>query len=104
MKILYTNFHAGDGGGHTTYILTLAAALAERHHVTVAAPGSSRLYSSAKEIPGVEAIALEFRNRLGAMVGMHTFPLNVILEKIINRFPETNDFKKDFTSGDRCCV
>lgn len=69
MKILYTNFHAGDGGGHTTYILTLAAALAERHHVTVAAPGSSRLYSSAKEIPGVEAIALEFRNRLGAMVG-----------------------------------
>jgi broad specificity polyphosphatase/5'/3'-nucleotidase SurE len=38
MKILYTNFHAGDGGGHTTYILTLAAALAERHHVTVAAP------------------------------------------------------------------
>ena len=69
MKILYTNFHAGDGGGHTTYILTLAAALSERHKVTVAAPGSSRLYLSAKEIPGVEVVALEFRNRLGAMVG-----------------------------------
>ena len=83
MKILYTNFHAGDGGGHTTYILTLAAALGGRHHVTVAAPGSSRLYLSAKEIPGVEAVALEFRNRLGAMVGSG-WRLRQLIEK--NRF------------------
>ena len=69
MKILYTNFHAGDGGGHTTYILSLAAALAGRHRVTVAAPKSSRLYASAQLLAGVEVIALEFRNRLGAMTG-----------------------------------
>ncbi|SDG22232.1 glycosyltransferase [Paraburkholderia phenazinium] len=69
MKILYTNFHDGDGGGHTTYILSLARALSARHRVTIAAPLSSRLYQSASEIPGVEVVALEFRNRLGAMVG-----------------------------------
>ena len=27
MKILYTNFHQGDGGGHTTYGLGLARIL-----------------------------------------------------------------------------
>ena len=69
MNILYTNFHAGDGGGHTTYILSLAAALVGRHCVSVAAPKSSRLYVSAQAISGVEVIALEFRNRLGAMTG-----------------------------------
>ena len=69
MNILYTNFHAGDGGGHTTYILSLAAALVGRHRVSVAAPRSSRLYASAQALPGVTVIALEFRNRLGAMVG-----------------------------------
>jgi L-malate glycosyltransferase len=69
MKILYTNFHSGDGGGHTTYILSLAKALRVRHRVTIAAPLSSRLYQSAKEIAGVEVVALEFRNRLGEMVG-----------------------------------
>jgi L-malate glycosyltransferase len=69
MKILYTNFHSGDGGGHTTYILSLAKALSVRHRVTIAAPLSSRLYQSAKEIAGVEVVALEFRNRLGEMVG-----------------------------------
>ncbi len=43
MKILYTNFHAGDGGGHTTYLASLARALSPRHQLFVAAPGNSRV-------------------------------------------------------------
>ena len=42
MKILYTNFHAGDGGGHTTYLASLARALSPRHQVFMAAPAGSR--------------------------------------------------------------
>jgi glycosyltransferase involved in cell wall biosynthesis len=69
MKILYTNFHTGDGGGHTTYILNLAAALGPRHRVTIAAPRSSRLYLYARQIPGVEVVAMGFRNTLTSMIG-----------------------------------
>ncbi|HWT16673.1 MAG TPA: glycosyltransferase family 1 protein, partial [Patescibacteria group bacterium] len=43
MRILLTNFHETDGGGHTTYVLSLAGGLATRHEVTVAAPPGSRL-------------------------------------------------------------
>ncbi|MFI8717405.1 glycosyltransferase [Stenotrophomonas sp. NPDC077464] len=43
MKILYTNFHAGDGGGHTTYLASLARALSPRHQLFMAAPGNSRV-------------------------------------------------------------
>lgn len=43
MKILYTNFHAGDGGGHTTYLASLARALSPRHQLFIAAPGNSRV-------------------------------------------------------------
>ena len=68
MKILYTNFHTGDGGGHTTYILNLAEALRGRHRVTIAAPRSSRLYLSAGQMPDVDVIALDFRNTLTSMV------------------------------------
>ncbi|MDR3429874.1 glycosyltransferase [Silvimonas sp.] len=64
LKILYTNFHNGDGGGHTTYIMNLARALAPRHEIFVAAPASSRLYQAASAIPGVQVIDLAFNNRL----------------------------------------
>ncbi|ARP96529.1 glycosyltransferase [Bordetella genomosp. 13] len=67
MKILYTNFHGGDGGGHTTYVLTLARALAGRHDVTVAAPASSRLYARASENPSLRAIPLPFSTRVGRL-------------------------------------
>jgi len=63
MKICYTNFHRHDGGGHTTYILSLARALAPRHTVWVAAPRTSRLYQQAGEIPGVQRFALAFSSR-----------------------------------------
>lgn len=64
MKLLYTNFHTGDGGGHTTYIRELAAALAARHEIHVAAPPGSRLNREARSLPGVFVIDQPFPNGL----------------------------------------
>lgn len=64
MKLLYTNFHTGDGGGHTTYIRELAAALASRHEVHVAAPPGSRLNREARLLPGVHVLDQPFPNGL----------------------------------------
>lgn len=61
MKILYTNFHQGDGGGHTTYVMSLARMLGGRADVTVAAPGGSRLLDEAAALPGVRTVALRFK-------------------------------------------
>ncbi|MGV2906564.1 glycosyltransferase family 4 protein [Achromobacter sp. AGC25] len=63
MKILYTNFHQGDGGGHTTYVMSLARMLRQRAQITVAAPRSSRLLAEADALPGVQSIDLEFKGR-----------------------------------------
>ncbi len=67
MKLLLTNFHDGDGGGHTTYLMTLAKALAVRHRVYVAAPPTSRLYLEAKTISAVLACAQPFPNGLNRL-------------------------------------
>lgn len=64
MKILFTNFHEGDGGGHTTYIIGLARGLAARHDVHVAAPPGSRLNREARAIGGVTVIDQPFPNGL----------------------------------------
>ncbi|WP_338880768.1 glycosyltransferase family 4 protein [Achromobacter veterisilvae] len=63
MKILYTNFHQGDGGGHTTYVMSLARILCHKSEVVVAAPASSRLLAEARALPGVRTIPLEFKGR-----------------------------------------
>lgn len=67
MKLLLTNFHDGDGGGHTTYLLALASRLAATHEVHVAAPATSRLLQEAQRIPGVHAHVQSFPNGLGAL-------------------------------------
>ncbi|SFW71188.1 glycosyltransferase family 4 protein [Luteibacter sp. UNCMF366Tsu5.1] len=67
MKLLFTNFHDGDGGGHTTYILGLARGLAARHEVHVAAPPTSRLNREARAIPGVRVLDQPFPNGLGKL-------------------------------------
>ena len=64
MKLLYTNFHSGSGGGHTTYIRELAQALGTRYEVHVAAPAGSRLLAEAQAIPGVHTLAQPFPNGL----------------------------------------
>ncbi|MFF7397199.1 glycosyltransferase [Achromobacter sp. NPDC008082] len=63
MKILYTNFHANNGGGHVTYIINLAKALARTHEITVAAPPTSRLYRYARAIPGVTVVDMLYTTR-----------------------------------------
>lgn len=64
MKLLYTNFHEGNGGGHTTYIRELVRVLARTHDVHVAAPPTSRLYAHAAALPGVHVVAQSFPNGL----------------------------------------
>ncbi|MCD0502065.1 glycosyltransferase [Bordetella petrii] len=66
MKVLYTNFHPRNGGGHTTYVMNLAQALAGRHQVTVAAPDTSRLFRYASAATGVQTVAMRFSTRLSA--------------------------------------
>ncbi|MBB1625356.1 glycosyltransferase [Achromobacter sp. UMC71] len=61
MKILYTNFHQGDGGGHTTYVMSLARRLSDHAAVVVAAPAGSRLLDEAARLPGVRTVALSFK-------------------------------------------
>lgn len=67
MRLLFTNFHAGDGGGHTTYVAALARGLAPRHQVTVAAPPGSRLNHEARTIQGVDVLDQPFPNGLGRL-------------------------------------
>lgn len=71
MKILLTNFHDGDGGGHTTYLASLARGLAPRHRVCIAAPPGSRLLREAGELAGVAALAQPFPNGLRRLGAIH---------------------------------
>ncbi|TXI51527.1 MAG: glycosyltransferase family 1 protein [Lysobacter sp.] len=64
MKILYTNFHDGDGGGHTTYLLALARGLRVRHEIHLALPPTSRAFREAQALDGVRAHAQPFPNGL----------------------------------------
>lgn len=62
MKILYTNFHHGSGGGHFTYINGLARAMAARHEVSIASPAGSQLHAMAEADPALHAFAIDFSN------------------------------------------
>ncbi|THJ53204.1 glycosyltransferase family 4 protein [Burkholderia sp. LS-044] len=61
MKILYTNFHGGNGGGHDTYIYHLAAGLGRRYRVAVASPAGSRLSRMVDTLPGVRIVDMQFK-------------------------------------------
>lgn len=69
MKILYTNFHPRNGGGHATYITSLAKALSPDHQITVATPASSRLYRYAGSIPNVSVVDMRFSTRPSSWFG-----------------------------------
>lgn len=69
MKILYTNFHDGNGGGHVTYIMNLLRGLVAEHTLTVACPASSRLYRLAAEIQGVKVVPMVFTTRPSSWLG-----------------------------------
>ena len=80
MKILYTNFHGGNGGGHVTYIVNLLQALAAEHSLTVACPASSRLFRLAGEVAGVQLVAMEFTTRPSSWLGARA-KLRALLKK-----------------------
>lgn len=64
MKILYSNTHHGNGGGHVTYIINLLNALGRDHDVWVATPDVSRLYRYVKNLPHVHRVDQRFTSRL----------------------------------------
>lgn len=69
MKILYTNFHGHNGGGHVTYIVNLLCGLGAQHDFTVATPSSSRLYRLASAIQGVKLVDIPYTTRPSSWLG-----------------------------------
>ncbi len=67
MKILYTNFHSGDGGGHTTYLASLARALSGRHQLFMAAPGNSRVIRAMRSEGIAEPVEIAFSSGLSTL-------------------------------------
>jgi len=68
VQILLTNFHHRDGGGHTTYLLTLARGLRARGHaVHLAVPEGSRAHREAAAIAGVRVHAQRYPKGVAAM-------------------------------------
>lgn len=63
MRVLFTNFHRGNGGGHDTYVINLLTGLVPAHEVTVAAPRASRLFRLAGSRTGVQVEAVDFAPR-----------------------------------------
>jgi glycosyltransferase involved in cell wall biosynthesis len=63
MKILFTNFHPGIGGGHVTYIESLLLGLKAAHSLFVASPATSRLFTRASAIVGIQVIDMSFTTR-----------------------------------------
>jgi len=63
MKILFTNFHPGIGGGHVTYIESLLLGLKATHSLFVASPATSRLFTRASAIVGIQVIDMSFTTR-----------------------------------------
>jgi len=68
VKILYTNFHHRNGGGHVTYIINLLNQLKDAHQLCVATPATSRLYRYASRIAGVQAVDMRYTSRLIPML------------------------------------
>jgi glycosyltransferase involved in cell wall biosynthesis len=69
VKILYTNFHPRNGGGHATYITSLARAYAGEHDIAVATPETSRLFRYVRAIPGAQPIGMRFSTRASSWFG-----------------------------------
>ncbi|MGT0250610.1 glycosyltransferase [Burkholderia pyrrocinia] len=61
MKILYTNFHGGNGGGHDTYIYNLAAGMSHMCSITVASPSGSRLSHLVGALAGISVVDMQFK-------------------------------------------
>src|SRR5690606_33020071 len=56
MKILITDIHHGNGGGHVTYILSLLQGLRGHCDLTLASPSTGRLFQQALAMEGVRVL------------------------------------------------
>ncbi len=63
MKILLTDIHHGNGGGHATYILSLLRGLSSDHSLTVSAPCAGRLYRAASAVGRARVLPGLFTSR-----------------------------------------
>lgn len=91
MNILYTNFHYGNGGGHTTYVLAL---LRNREHTCyVACPASSRLYRMLREQGFGRLVDMTFPGKLGQIAE------TVKNARRLARFVQENDIDIVHTNG-----
>lgn len=63
LKILMTNFHERNGGGHVAYVINLLKCLSQEHTCFVATPATSRLYRQAAELPNVTVVGQTFSAR-----------------------------------------
>ena len=65
MKILVTNFHPGDGGGHTTYITSLVRSVPRDFQMFVACPKTSMLFHKLDDLnPTVCLVDIEFPGKI----------------------------------------
>ncbi|MYN13847.1 glycosyltransferase [Pusillimonas sp. TS35] len=80
MKILVTNSHNLNGGGHVTYIKTLLEGLSAHHDMAVATPATSRLYAQASEVPGVKVHAQMFTTRASSTL-REVFALRRLIQR-----------------------
>lgn len=68
MKILFTDIHHGNGGGHVTYIMSLLQGLKDRHQIVLAVPPSGRLFRYACQVPGIRVQPGLYTSRLSALL------------------------------------
>lgn len=68
VKLLYTDIHHGNGGGHVTYLMSLMRGLKDRHDITLLCPPGGRLFRYASELDGVRVLPGLYTSRLPALV------------------------------------
>ena len=90
MKILITDIHHGNGGGHVTYVLSLLKGLKDDVDLTVAAPPTGRLYKYAAGLPGVRVLPGLYTSR----------PLSLLKEvRLLRRFLQQERFDVIHVNG-----
>jgi len=70
MKILLTNFHPYNGGGHTTYLLYLYRELNKNKEVFLSCPETSRLYKFAQDIKKEHVVGIDFPGKIKEIKGI----------------------------------
>lgn len=68
LKLLITDIHHGNGGGHVTYIMSLLRQLRNEVDITLAVPSTGRLYRYASGLAGVRTLPGLYTSRLPVLM------------------------------------